>query len=298
MDLKYEDIARNLNISLGTAYNIFKLFEATGEVDHKQPRRRERKLDNHHELYIIGFVLHFPTLQLSELVDKVREISGTVTSTATLCRLLAKHGFTRKKIQHVATQRRLDLRASFIASVYTFSREMFVYVDETGSKLKNMLRRYGYALCGSRAVNHQLLVRGQNITSIAAISTEGLLAVEITANTVNGDTFYDFLRGTLIPEMCPFDGFNPRSILIMDNCSIHRIQEVTDLLNHAGILTLFLPPYSPDLNPIELTFSYIKQYLRNHEDIIHIIQSTQLVKAAFDSLTSEMCNNWIQHCGY
>ena len=136
LDLKYEDIARNLNISLGTAYNIFKLFKATGEVDHKKPPPRERKLDRHHELYIIGFILHFPTLQLSELVDKVKEISGTTTSTSTLCRLLAKHGFTRKKVQHVATQRRLDLRASFMANVYSFSREMFVYIDETGSKVK------------------------------------------------------------------------------------------------------------------------------------------------------------------
>ena len=56
LDLKYEDIARNLNISLGTAYNIFKLFKATGYVDHKKPPPRERKLDRHHELYIIGFI--------------------------------------------------------------------------------------------------------------------------------------------------------------------------------------------------------------------------------------------------
>ena len=131
-------------------------------------------------------------------------------------------------------------------------------------------------------------MRGQNISSIAAM----------TASTVNGETFYDFLRGTLIPELCPFNGYNPRSIIIMDNCSIHRIQEVTDLLNNAGILTIFLPPYSPDMNPIELTFSYIKAYLKNHEDIIHTVQPTELVKSAFDSLTPEMCTNWIRHCGY
>ncbi len=87
LDLGFQDIARNLN-----AYNIFKLFETTGEVDHKKLPQRERKLDSHHELYIIGFVLHFPALQLSELVDKVEEISGTHVSTSTMCRLLARHG--------------------------------------------------------------------------------------------------------------------------------------------------------------------------------------------------------------
>ena len=93
---------------------------------------------------------------------------------------IAKHGLTRKKVQTVASQRRLDLRGAFVASVYTFQKEMFVYIDETRSKLKDMLRRYGYAICGDRAINNTLLVRGQSITSIA---TSGLLALEITTNS-------------------------------------------------------------------------------------------------------------------
>ena len=97
-------------------------------------------------------VLNFPALQLSELVDKVAEVSGTVVSTSTMCRLLASHGLTRKKIQHVALQRRLDLRGSFVASTYPFSRNMFVYIDETGCKVKNMLRQYGFA--GARPEHH------------------------------------------------------------------------------------------------------------------------------------------------
>ena len=298
MDLRYEAIARNLNISLGTAYNIFKLFESTGEVDPNKKPRRDHKLDDHHALYIVGLVLNFPALQLSEFVDKVAEVSGTVVSTSTMCRLLASHGLTRKKIQHVALQRRLDLRGSFVASTYPFSKNMFVYIDETGCKVKNMLRQYGYALCGDRAVCHQLLVRGQNITAIAAICTTGLLALEIHRDKVNGDIFFDFARGSLIPELLPFDGYNHQSIVIMDNCLIHRVQDVVELFNSVGVLVLYLPPYSPDLNPIELTFSYIKQYLRDHERIIHVVPPTQLIKAAFDSITSEMCNNWIQHCGY
>ena len=66
LDLRFEDIARNLNIAVGTAYNIFKLFQDTGEVNHKKPPKREHKLDSHHELYILGFVFHYPSLQLSE----------------------------------------------------------------------------------------------------------------------------------------------------------------------------------------------------------------------------------------
>ena len=119
----FEKIASNLNISVGTAHNIVKLFEATGDVDHKPQPKRERKLDSHHEIYISGMILDSPTLQLLEIASRVEEMSVTIVSTLTLCRLLASYGMTRKKIQHFALQRCLDLRVSFVASVFTFSKE-------------------------------------------------------------------------------------------------------------------------------------------------------------------------------
>ena len=90
-------------------------------------------------------------------------------------------------------------------------------LDETGSKLKDMLRKC-YALCGERAVSRRMLVRGQ-VSTIAAICTEGLRASNMTTGSVNGELF----RGDLVPELLPFDGWNPKSVVIMDNCSIHHI---------------------------------------------------------------------------
>ena len=171
-------------------------------------------------------------------------------------------------------------------------------MDETGSNLKDTLRKYGYALCGDRATSHRSLVRGQRMTSIAAMCTKGVLAVTTTADTVNGNNFFDFVRGSLIPELMPFDGFSPRSVVIMDNCSVHRVQEVVSLFNDTGILLLYLPPYSPDFNPIELLFGYIKHFLKDHECIVGTIPFKVLIQAAFDSVTSDMCNGWIEHCGY
>lgn len=298
LDLKYQRIAENLSISVGTVHNVWQLFQDTGEVDPRKRPKSEHKLDNYHSLYIIGLIAAYPALKLSEITKYVEEISGSVVSTSTICRLLANHGFTRKKIQHIALQRRVDFRGSFIANVSLFKKEMFVFVDETGSNLKSMLRQYGYALCGERAVSKKLVVRGQRINSIAAICTEGVLAVDIRTSSVNGENFYDFVRGDLLPEMLPFDGSNPRSILILDNCSIHHVEELIDLLNYSGILLLFLPPYSPDLNPIELTFSYIKQYLKDHEDIMHIVPMTYIVKSSYNSVSGNMCDAWIKHCGY
>ena len=75
-----------------------------------------------------------------------------------ICRLLTKHGLTTQKVQHVALQRTMELKSSFMASVYTFPAEMFVWIDESGSDSKDQLRRYDYALREERAVCRKLLV--------------------------------------------------------------------------------------------------------------------------------------------
>ena len=136
---------------------------------------------------------------------------------------------------------------------------LFICVDESGSDSKVQLRKYSYALRGERAVCRRLHVYGKCVSAIAAISTEGL---ELTDGSVNGDIFFDFVRGSLIPEMNSFDGCSPISIAVMDNCSIHHTEDVDKLFQNAAILLMYLPPYSPDTNPIELAFGYIKAHLK------------------------------------
>ena len=99
--------------------------------------------------------------------------------------------------------------------------------------------------------------------------------------------------------MMPFDGVNPRSILVMDNCTIHHVNEVEAILRQAGIVVLFLPPYSPDYNPAEEAFSYVKGYLKKHDQLLQAGTPLQyLLQAAFHSVTKEHCESWITDCGY
>ena len=81
---------------------------------------------------------------------------------------------------------------------------------------------------------------------IAAILSDGLLGVELTTGTNSADNFADFVCGTLVPNVQPFNGHSERSVAVMNNCSIHHVHFVIEI---------FLPPYSPDYNSIELTFS-------------------------------------------
>ena len=155
-----------------------------------------------------------------------------------MCRILQRNGYTRKKVQQVARQRSVDYRAAFMAQVRQYDPEYFVWVDETGSDARNQMRMFGYTLLGLTPVYHRFLVRGKRISAIAAISSSGLVGVELTVGSVNAEKFADFIKGTLIPEMEPFDGSKKKSVVILDNCSIH----------HAEACLLYTSPSPRDLS--------------------------------------------------
>ena len=300
MGLTFPDIARRLNIALSTAHRIFSIFECNGTVEpatRNTCRLQMRVLDQPGELYVIGLILHSPTLYLGEIVKLIKDNLGVDLSAATICRLLKRYGHTRKKVRQVAQQRCAALRGHFMAHISLYTCESFVWIDETGSNKKDHIRKYGYALRGVTPVYHRLLCRGERYNAIAAISCTDVLALEVRKGSINGTLFYDFLRGELFPKMQTFPG--PNSVAIMDNCSIHHVQEVHDLAKQLGIVLFYLPPYSPDYNPIEESFSYVKSYLRKHDELLQSIPNpTCIIKAAFDSITSDHLMSWVSHAGY
>ena len=298
MGLTYQQIAVRLNIAASTARSVYSLFELTGDVQPKLvngPRRDQRKLNEQMELFVLGLILENPCLYLSEIGKMVEDASGIRVSEATVCRTLKQHGFTRKRVRQVAAQRSDSLRGSFMAQVLLYRPELFVWMDETGCDRRNCMRKFGYAIRGDTPTYHRILVRGQRISAIAAISSDGLVAVDLKNGSVDSEFMYDFIRGTLIPQMHSFDGSNPKSIIIMDNCSIHHVEEIKQLLDAVGIVVFFLPP-CPNFNPIEECFSYIKYYLKQHDELIQTFSNPEtIVTAAFNSITSRA---WIYHSGY
>ena len=208
MELTYTEIAESLNVAVSTVHSTCKKFENTGDVQSsKQPLRpQSRKLDENHERLLLAVLMETPTLYLHEMCKHILDTTGVVVSEATVCRLLMRHGFTRKKIRHVALQRNTELRALFMAQALSFPREFFVWVDETGSDARNYMRKFGFSLRGMRAECHRIIVRGERISAVAAISSDGLTAVKLKKRTVDAGYFVDFVRGNLVPNMLPFDG--------------------------------------------------------------------------------------------
>ena len=91
------------------------------------------------------------------------------------------------------------------------------------------------------------------------MSVNGLLDVTVVKGVTNGETFYRFIEEC--PQLLPFNGNNPHRVVIMDNYSIHHIGEIVQMIEEVGAIIHFLPPYSPDIMPIEMAFSKVKTSL-------------------------------------
>ena len=96
----------------------------------------------------------------------------------------------------------------------------------------------------------------------------------------------------------PFDVINEHSVVIMDNASIHHIEGISELIKSVGAFLIYLPPYSPDLNPIEELFSSVKSYLKANEALLQITDIESILLAAFTNIYSDDYKAWVKDSGY
>lgn len=303
-----DEVAVRCGVCRKTVLNWWDIFIQTGHVD---PRRRaappvEQTIDELTMTYIISILEMNPTLRLDELCTKIREVTGNEVSISTMCRQLHHIGWSRKAVQLVAKQRCSTCRVTFVAEVMlAFPSHVFVWVDECGCQCKDCYRRKGWSAAGVRPVHVQpYRPRGPNLSTIAAVATDGLVAVRATNQHVNGDEFFRFCLEDLLPECSPLDDTFPRrSVVVMDNAAFHKVQPVRQLFHDAGVLLIFQPAYSPDFNVAEYLFGYVKSQLRKNADDLQIGEQplemlTQVVLHEFRSVPAHHCAAWARHCGY
>ena len=194
MEMTYKDIGKGLHIAPSTAHQIFKQFKATGNVDQQKMRCRYdcRKYDMDHEFLLVGLLMENPAMYLHKICNYIEKVSGLRVAASTICRILQRNGYTRKKIQALALERSAEYRGIFQANISHLNANCFVWVDETGTDARSHIRKFGYSLKGITPTCHKFLARGRRISAIAAISTIGYVGVELTYGTVNGDVFTDF----------------------------------------------------------------------------------------------------------
>ena len=164
-----------------------------------------------------------------------------------------------------------------------------VFLDESGVNI-NMTRRYGRAQGGCRVVDKAPLNTPKNTTILSSIRLNGNAAYMTYSGGTTGERFIDYLKNGLLPTLHPGD------IVIMDNMRTHHISAVKEILEQAGMHLLYLPPYSPDLNPIEKLWSKVKAILRQlkartPETLLAAIER------AFSCVSSSDCLGWFRSTG-
>jgi transposase len=166
----------------------------------------------------------------------------------------------------------------------------FKFLDESGINI-DLTRLYGRAAPGERVVDSVPQPSGPQTTTLAVIGWNGITAPLVLSGSVNGTMFYGYIEQCVLPTLQSGD------ILFMDNLSAHKVAGLEELARSRGAHLIYLPPYSPDLNPIELAWSKVKSILRRikartFSDLIDAL------KEAFEAITTQDIHAWFAHCGY
>ena len=187
-----------------------------------------------------------------------------------------------------------------MSEISIYDPAMLVWVDETGCDQCNSMRKFGCYVKVHTSLSPRLLARGVIYSGIAVMSLEGMQDVQLVDGTVNREKFEDFAINTLILSLNQFDGNNNHSVVIMDNCAIHHLDQVVNLIEtRAKAYLIFLPPYSPDLMPLEEVLSEVKSILKANDEVFQVCtQPRTLLAMALSMVTTENCFSFIQHSGY
>jgi transposase len=165
-----------------------------------------------------------------------------------------------------------------------------VFIDETWAKT-NMTRLRGRSLRGQRLVAKVPHGHWNTTTLIAALDQRGMRCSTTVDGPVNRDVFESFIEQVLIKSLSPGD------LVVMDNLSSHKGTRAKALIESVGAHLLYLPPYSPDLNPIEPAFSKLKQLMRSAAHRTRVALWAD-IQPMLDRITSSDAMGFFRHCGY
>jgi transposase len=165
-----------------------------------------------------------------------------------------------------------------------------IFIDESGLNLA-LTRLYARAPRGVRALGSVPQNYGQNLTVWAALDRNGIRAALLVAGATDGDVFRTFVERVLVPKLRHGDR------VVLDNLSAHKMAGVAEAVAQAGAQLLYLPPYSPDYNPIELAWSKIKRQLRTVGARTRPKLQRNL-RRALQQISPREARAWFRHAGY
>ena len=282
------EVARIFGINRGSVYDIVNQYKETGSLEIRTSQRgRKPELTKEQLEEIRQAAIENPDITLSEIKEKF----DLPVTTECIRQKLHEMGFRRKKKSLYAQERErpdvVQKREEWEKEVKTYEKKL-VYLDESGVNT-NLTRLYGWGQSDERVTDKTPLNTPQNTTILSSIRLDGSCVYTTYPGGTTKERFTDYLENILFPTLKEND------IIIMDNMRTHHANAVTELAERLHIRILYLPPYSPDLNPIEKMWSKIKSILRKtkartKEDL------QKAVDYAFKKISVSDCEGWFASC--
>jgi len=192
--------------------------------------------------------------------------------------------------QGARARRRKKKRQDYLDAREKINPEDLIFIDEAAAQM-NMANEYGRGEGGCRVRVAKPKVPGTRITMIAAMGLFGVVAAFYGEWAADEVAFLTFITEILVPQL------EPNKFVVMDNVPFHAVKSVEEAIRKAGCTPVFLPPYSPELSPIENMWSKLKKHLkkaaaRTKESL------SKAITDALKSVTADDCEGWFEHCGY
>ena len=285
--------AAKFDVSVSFVVKLMQRWRQRGTVEPDQVGGWKRSKLAPHAERVRALVAAEPDLTIAELHVRLT-VAGIDTSPAGIGRFLAACELTRKKkTAHAAEQERPDVACARIAWRLwqpALNPEQLVFVDETWAKT-NMARQHGRAQRGQRLVAAVPHGHWKTSTFLAALRHDRITAPCVFDGAIDGERFRAWVEQALTPTLGPGD------IVVMDNLGAHKVAGVREAVEARGAHVLHLPPYSPDLNPIEQLFAKLKALLRTAAE--RTVEALwRAIGQALDAFTPGECANYLANAGY
>ena len=285
-------LAKRFKVSANFIWTLLKQVRQTGSVAPKpHGGGRSPAVNLRGQEFLKSLIEQQPDLTLEEIAQEYQKPFPKV-STSTIDRTLRKLNLTRKKKSlfepNQNTPENLEKPQNYQINLAPFEPQELVFIDETGC-IRNTTRSQARSAKGQRVKCPNSLNKGTRISVIGALGVDGILTALSYEGTLNANLFEYFVEQFLVPVL------TPNQVVILDNASSHHSEEAIALIEATGAGVVFLPPYSPELNPIELIWSKLKNFLKQT-----IISTTdelyQAISTALEMVTPDEAQNCINHC--
>jgi transposase len=293
-EISQRQLAQRFGVALSFIVKLLKQYRQTKEISPKPFNGGVKlKLTPDNLKVLADLIEDNNDATLEELCSLLEEKTGITLSRATMGRMSQRLKLTVKKTlnpNEKDTERVQNMRRDFWSKIRDVPVEDLIFLDEAGVNLA-FVRLYARALRGQRARGTRPQKRGENVSMIGAIALTGIVASINILGATDGLTFEAFVRQKLIPNL--WKG----ATVVWDNSTIHKGKEIEQALREAGAKLIYLPPYSPDFNPIENFWSKVKNTLRSLG--ARTYQALDLaISEAFSQVSLKDIRNWFAHSCY